>query len=151
MLRRILILAVVASLAAVGVAAGATRAKTYGTYRGKSAQGIGVSLAAATKGGTRSFRYRAKMKCNDGSSFLDDYFTDGVTVKRDRFSVSYTSDAGAVTTKVSGLLSGMHAKGTIRIVERFSEVKDSNGDTPLSADGSIVCDSGTVHWTARAS
>jgi hypothetical protein len=151
MLRRISILAVIASLTAAGVAVGATKGKTYGTYHGKSTQGIVVSLAAASRNGARSFRYRAKMKCNDGSTFLDDYFTDVVTIRHDRFSVSYTSNAGAVTTKVTGTLLAGHATGTIRIVERFSEVKDSNGDTPLAADGAIVCDSGTVRWTARAS
>jgi hypothetical protein len=150
MLRRVSILAVIASLTAAGVAVGATNAKTYGTYHGKSTQGIAVSLAAASKSGARWFRYRARMTCNDGSTYLDDYFADDVAVKHDRFSVSYTSSAGAVTTKVTGALSGVNAKGTIRIVERFSEVKDPSGDTPLAADGAIVCDSGTVHWTAKA-
>jgi len=90
------------------------------------------------------------MACNDGSAFLDDYFSDDVTIERDRFSESHTSNAGAVTTKVTGTLSGAHAKGTIRIIERFSEVRSPSGDTPLAADGAIVCDSGTVHWTAEA-
>jgi hypothetical protein len=146
--RRVLILAMIASLTLVGVAFGATKVKADGAYHGKSAQGIAVSLAAS-KGGGRAFRYRAKMRCNDGSTYLDDYFTDVVTVRRNRFSVSYTSDAGAVTTKVTGALSGTHAKGTIRIIERFSEVKDPSGDTPLAADGAIVCDSGTVRWSAK--
>jgi hypothetical protein len=150
MLRHVSILAVIASLILVGGAFGATNARTYGTYRGKTKQGIAVRLATASKSGARWFRYRAKMACNDGSTFLDDYFSDDVTVKHDRFSASYTSNAGAVTTKVTGALSGAHAKGTIRLVERFSEVKDPSGDTPLAADGAIVCDSGTVHWTAKA-
>jgi hypothetical protein len=38
----------------------------------------------------------------------------------------------------------------VPIVERFSEVKDSDGDTPLAADGASVCDSGTVRWSASA-
>jgi hypothetical protein len=150
MARRVSMIAVIVSLTAVGVAFGAADAKTYGAYHGKTTQGIAVSLAAASKSGARWFRYRARMTCNDGSTYLDDYFADDVAVKHDRFSASHTSNAGAVTTKVTGALSGVHAKGTIRIVERFSEVKDPSGDTPLAADGAIVCDSGTVHWTAKA-
>jgi hypothetical protein len=150
MRRHVSILAVIASLMLAAAALGATTAKRYGTYRGTTTQGIAVRLAIASKGGARVFRYRAKMTCNDGSTFLDDYFTDDVTVKHNHFSVSYTSNAGAVTTKVTGALSGAHANGTIRIIERFSQVPTSSGDTPLAADGSIVCDSGTVHWTAKA-
>ncbi len=150
MLHRISILALIAALTVVSLASGATTARTYGAYHGSSAQGIAVSLAPVSKAGVRSFRYRAKMTCNDGSTFLDDYFTDEVAVVHDRFAVSYTANAGAVTTKVTGRLSGPNAAGTIRIVERFSEVKNAGGDTPLAADGAIVCDSGTVRWTATA-
>jgi hypothetical protein len=148
--RPIAILAAIVSLTAVGVAHAASPARTYGTYRGRTTQGISVRLAAASATGDRWFRYRAKLKCNDGSTFLDDYFSDDVSVRGGRFSTSYTSNAGAVTTKVTGILSGSRATGTIRIIERFSEVRDSNGDTPLAADGAIVCDSGSVHWAAKA-
>ena len=150
MLRRALILATITSLTVIATAAGAAPTTTYGTYRGKTAQGLKVRLGPSSNAGDRWFRYRARMSCNDGSKFLDDYFSDDVKVSHNRFSMSYTSNRGAVLTKVTGSLSGAFAGGTVRIVERFSEVKNSSGDTPLAANGAIVCDSGTVHWTARA-
>jgi hypothetical protein len=148
--RPIAILAAILSLAAAGVADAAPAGRTYGTYRGTTTQGISVRLAAASATGYRWFRYRARLECNDGSTFLDDYFSDDVTVRGGRFSSSYTSNAGAVRTKVTGMLSGSRAKGTIRIIERYSEVRDAHGDTPLAADGAIVCDSGVVRWAAKA-
>jgi hypothetical protein len=53
-----------------------------------------------------------------------------------------------VLTTVTGTLHGRRARGTIRIVERYSESPDSHGDTPLNADGAIVCDSDVVRWSA---
>lgn len=90
------------------------------------------------------------MSCSDGSTFTDDAFTDLVRIRRSAFSRSVTSNAGAVHTRVTGSLSGRRAHGTIRITERYSEVPDANGDTPLNADGGILCDSGTVRWSATA-
>jgi hypothetical protein len=148
MIRRTLLLATAALLIAA-TSAWAASAKNNYRYSGKTSQGIAVRLAQAGAGG-RWFRYRAKMTCNDGSTFLDDYFSDQVTVKNNRFSVSNSSSAGAVRTKVTGTLSGIHASGTIRIIERYSELPNANGDTPLAANGAIVCDSGTVRWTATA-
>ena len=50
---------------------------------------------------------------------------------------------------LTGVVRGATARGTIRITERYSEVPDSHGDTPLNADGGILCDSGTVGWRAK--
>jgi hypothetical protein len=147
-MRRTLLLTLLALLVTTGSAVAATTVKPNYVYAGRTTQGIAVHLAAQVKG-ARWFRYQAKMACNDGSTFTDDYFSDDVSVAHDRFSVRYTSNAGAVTTHVQGVLSGKQARGTIRIVERFSQVA-VNGNTPLSATGSIVCDSGTVRWTATA-
>ena len=53
-------------------------------------------------------------------------------------------------TTVTGTLRGRRAQGTIRIVERYSEVANPDGTTPLAADGGILCDSRTVRWNATA-
>jgi hypothetical protein len=147
--RRALILTFIALMTgAAGTALAATTVKRSYVYTGKSAQGITIRLSAQTAS-TRWFRYRANMTCNDGSTFLDDYFSDDVTIRSNRFSASYTSNAGAITTKVSGALAGKKASGTIRIIERYSEVA-VNGVTPLAANGAIVCDSKSVKWSATA-
>jgi hypothetical protein len=160
MRRSVLLLTLLGVLAAAGTALAASTGKPSRTgrpastaepsyvYVGSTAQGIPVRLAAAT-GNTRWFRYRAKMTCNDGSTYLDDYFSDDVTIRHNRFTDVYSSSAGAVSTRVYGTLSGATARGTIRIIERFSEVA-VNGVTPLAADGSIICDSHAVPWTAKA-
>jgi len=148
MIRRSLLITAAVLLLGAASAWAATTVKHSYRYTGKTSQGIAIRLAQQTGGG-RWFRYRAQLKCNDGSTFLDDYFSDQVSVKNNRFSDAYSSSAGAVTTKVTGALSGTHASGTIRIIEHYSEVPDANGDTPLAANGAIICDSGTVHWTAR--
>jgi hypothetical protein len=145
----------VAAAATIGVAAGtslAAPARDAGArtvFHGRTQQGIGVRLGPA-RGATRAFRYQARMKCSDGSTFTDDAFTDVVRIRRDMFSRSVVSDAGAVHTWVKGTVSGRRAHGTIRITERYSEVPDANGDTPLNADGGILCDSGSVRWSAMA-
>ena len=148
MRRWILILTLLTGLAGAGTAVAATTVKPGYVYTGKTAQGIPVRLAQAIHN-ARSFRYRAKLTCNDGSTYLDDFFSDDVTVTHNRFTSSYTSDAGAVSTKVTGTLNGAAATGTVRIIERFSEIA-VNGTTPLAADGAIICDSKSVRWTAKA-
>jgi hypothetical protein len=148
MRRLILLLTLLAGLAGAASALASSTVKPSYVYTGKTAQGIPVRLAKAVHD-TRAFRYRATMTCNDGSTYLDDFFSDDVTLTHDHFSSSYTSDAGAVSTKVTGTLTGAAASGTVRIIERFSEIA-VNGTTPLAANGAIICDSKTVRWSARA-
>jgi hypothetical protein len=144
-LHRISMLA--ALIGAVGAAGALARDAPNGTYRGRTAQGIAVRLAPAGRD-VRAFRYRARMNCSDRSTFLDAYFTDYVRVRQGRFDSRVSSSGGAVKTTVTGRLLGTTARGTIRIVERYSELPDANGDTPLAPDGAIVCDSGLVRWRA---
>ena len=118
-------------------------------YRGKSAQGIAVTLSAP-RALARTFRYRASMKCTDGTTWLDDYFTDRVIVRGDRFSSHHSSERGAIVTTVTGTLAGKQARGTIRILERFSATPTPTGVTPLSGTGTIRCQSPTVPWHAVA-
>jgi hypothetical protein len=99
--------------------------------------------------GSRAFRYQARLACSDDSTFTDAPFTDQVRLRGERFSLSRWTDRGAVHVVLTGVVRGATARGTIRITERYSEVPDSHGDTPLNADGGILCDSGTVGWRAK--
>jgi hypothetical protein len=146
--RALLVAVATGTLAATAVAA-PTVNYAHATYRGRTAQRIAVQLGPQRSFG-RAFRYRARMSCSDGSKFLDSYFTDDVVVRHNRFSTRVSSSGGAVLTKVTGTLKQDSAHGTIRIVERYSEIPTPQGDTPLSADGAIVCDSHTVGWQATA-
>jgi hypothetical protein len=146
--RALLVAVAAGTLAASAVAAPAVD-YARATYRGRTAQHIAVQLGPQRSFG-RAFRYRARMSCSDGSKFLDSDFTDDVVVRHNRFSTRVSSSGGAVITKVTGTLKQNSAHGTIRIVERYSEIPTPQGDTPLSADGAIVCDSHTVRWQAIA-
>jgi hypothetical protein len=136
------------ALLATGALA-AVSAVSKGAYRGKTKQGIAIRLGRTTSAG-RAFRYRARMSCSDGTTFLDDYFTDDVAIRHNRFRSHVSSDGGAVLTWVTGTFHGLKARGTVRIEERYSEAADPQGNTPLSPAGAIVCDSHVVHWTATA-
>ncbi|MDQ6804313.1 MAG: hypothetical protein M3065_04975 [Actinomycetota bacterium] len=123
----------------------ATRAAT--AYRGKTLQDIPLTLTAPA-GTQRTFRYRAKLTCSDGTSWLEDYFTDRVTVRAGRFSSHHSSDRGAIVTTVTGQLAGKRASGTINILERFSPLLTAGGVTPVSRTGTIRCRSATLRWNA---
>jgi hypothetical protein len=140
---------VVLAAALAGVPALAAAGGVPSAYHGKSSQGIAVSLGAPS-GSARSFRYRASMKCTDGTSWLEDYFTDRVSVRGGRFSSHRSADRGAIVTTVTGTLEGKQARGTIKIVERFSAVLGAGGLTALSGTGTIRCQSPTVRWRAAA-
>ena len=150
--RRVRLIAALLALVASpspAVASVALASNTPGVFRGRTAQGIQVRLGPLRLS-TRAFRYQARMACSDGSTFLDDPFTDQVRVRHGRFASRFVSSGGAVVTTVTGTLRGRRARGTIRIVERYSEIPNPDGTTPLAADGGILCDSQTVHWTATA-
>ena len=100
-------------------------------------------------GRLRAFRYQARLRCSDGSTFTDVPFTDQVRLRGDRFSLSRWTDARAVHVIVTGVVRERRAHGTVRITERYSEVPDAHGDTPLDANGGILCDSRTVGWRAK--
>ena len=132
-------------------AAGATPptvTRAGAAFSGVTAQGMAVRLGPR-RGTHRSFRYRARLSCSDNSTFTDDPFIDSVRLRAERFSLSRWTDARAVHVVLIGVIRGRSAHGTLRITERYSEVPDSHGDTPLNANGGILCDSGTVPWRAR--
>ena len=146
--------AVLAILTAAVQAAGATPRAANGATAstalyGRTTQGTRVQLGAQ-RGALRAFRYRAELKCSDGSTFLDSFFTDDVRLRLGRFSDRHSSSRGAVVTDITGKVAATSASGTIRIVERYSEVPNTHGDTPLDPTGAIICASGVVGWHARA-
>ena len=148
-LRSVTGMLVLVAIAFPSLATAARPSPAPGVFQGRTAQGISVRLGPL-RASTRAFRYRARMACSDGSSFLDDPFTDDVTIRHDRFSSRFVSSGGAVITTVTGSVHGRRARGTIRIVERYSEIPNPNGTTPLDAEGGILCDSRTLHWNATA-
>lgn len=147
--RTVALVAVASGMSAAGAVASVAAPSSGATYRGRTAQGVAIRLGPQRASG-RAFRYRARMSCSDGSTFLDDYFTDDVRVRHGHFASRVSSSRGAVITRVTGRVRGTRAGGTIRIVERYSEIPDAHGNTPLAADGAIVCDSHVVRWTATA-
>ena len=135
--------------AALLLAAGAADAAAAGrALHGRSRQGLSVGLGRPSAG-TRSFSYRARLDCSDGTSFTDGRFADTVRPHHGAFTVRHSSDGGATRTTVAGRIRGNHAGGTLRVVERYAATLDATGAAPLDPHGSVVCTSGTVRWTAR--
>ena len=136
----------------VGLSAGASAASGRSTsgraLHGKTGQGLSVTLGRPSRG-VRSFSYRARLDCSDGTSFTDGRFADDVRPRRGAFRVRHSSDGGATKTTVVGSIRGNHASGTVKVVERYGTVLDSSGNAPLDPRGAVICTSGTVRWTAR--
>ena len=135
----------------IGLSAGAGGTSATFTGRalhGKTRQGFHVTLGRPSHG-VRSFSYRARLDCSDGTSFAEGRFADDVRPRRGIFRVRHSSDRGATTTTVAGTIRGNHASGTLRIVERYGTGLDASGAAPLDPHGPVTCSSGTVRWTAR--
>jgi hypothetical protein len=144
--RRILILGLLLALAATSVAVAAP-----GRFKGKSKQGLAISLGPLHRDGTRIVRYQAKMSCSDGTTFTDGVISDQVTISRTgRFSDSWSDSRGAFSTSISGRIVGNKVSGRLRVQERFSDTPDASGFTPTDPKGSVRCDSGRVKWSAKA-
>jgi hypothetical protein len=130
-------------------AGGASGRTTSGrALHGKTRQGFSVTLGRPSRG-LRSFSYRARLACSDGTSFTEGRFADDVRPRRGAFRVRHTSDRGATRTTVAGTIRGNHAGGTLRILERYGTGLDASGAAPLDPRGPVTCTSGTVRWTAR--
>ena len=134
----------------VGLSAGAAsgRATSGRALHGRTGQGLSVTLGRPS-GGVRSFSYRARLDCSDGTSFTEGRFADDVRPRRGAFRVRHASDGGATQTTVAGRIRGNRAGGTLRIVERYGTGLDASGAAPLDPRGPVTCTSGTVRWTAR--
>ncbi|HEX4107092.1 MAG TPA: hypothetical protein VHX88_03105 [Solirubrobacteraceae bacterium] len=139
-----------AGLLALGVAAPAALAATHAGLRGKNAQGLAITLSAASKAGVRTVAFNARMSCSNAMKLTDDSFSDQVRPSaKGYFRVDSTTNAGATVTALHGTIKGSRASGAMRIVEYFSGIPNSSNHYPLQAHGSIRCDSGTVKWTAK--
>jgi hypothetical protein len=140
------------ALLVVGVSLGsgaASGAPASGrALHGKTRQGLSVTLGRPSRG-VRSFSYRARLDCSDGTSFTEGRFSDDVRPRRGAFRVRHTSDGGATRTTVAGSIRGNHAGGTLKVVEPYGTVLDASGAAPLDPRGPVLCTSGTVRWTAR--
>jgi hypothetical protein len=141
--------AIAASAPTATAAASRSAAPRAGAvFTGVTAQGMAVRLGRL-RGTGRAFKYDARLSCSDDSTFTDYPFTDVVRLRAGRFSLRQWTDARAVHVRLTGVVRGTRAQGTIRITERYSEVPDGHGDTPLNADGGILCDSGILRWKAK--
>jgi hypothetical protein len=136
----------------VGLSAGpgsaSGRAFAGRALHGKTRQGLSVTLGRPSRG-VRSFSYRARLDCSDGTSFTEGRFADDVRPRRGAFRVRRSSDGGATKTTVAGSIRGNHAGGTLTVVERYGTGLDASGAAPLDPRGPVTCTSGTVRWTAR--
>lgn len=129
------------------------------TFSGKGPNGLAVSLSrpyASTRNhrhpvAVRHFRYQANLRCSDGTTFADKRFADDVKIKHGgHFHSRFRSDSGATVTRVTGRIVRRRARGTLSIVEHYSDTPNAQGNFPLDPKGTVTCSSGTVHWTARA-
>jgi hypothetical protein len=142
----------VGALLLAGLSAGAGAASGRSTsgraLHGRTSQGLSVTLGRPSRG-LRSFTYRARLDCSDGTSFNEGRFADDVRPRRGAFRVRHAADGGATKTTVAGTIGRSGARGTLRIVERYGTGLDASGAAPLDPHGPVTCTSGTVRWTAR--
>jgi hypothetical protein len=131
-----------------GAGAAASGSTSGRALHGKTRQGFHVTLGRPSRG-VRSFSYRARLDCSDGTSFIEGRFADDVRPRRGAFRVRHTSDGGATKTTVAGTVRATRASGTLKIVERYGTVLDASGAAPLDPRGPVTCTSGAVRWTAR--
>ena len=122
--------------------------RARGTLRGRSRQGLVVTIGRA-RSGRRTFTYQARLTCSDGTTFTEGRFSDEVRPRRGRFRVGHSSHRKAIKTAVSGVISRRRASGKLSIVERYRASLDPAGTSPLDRRGAVVCRSGTVRWSAR--
>jgi hypothetical protein len=131
-----------------GVGAASGRSTSGRALHGRTSQGLSVTLGRPSRS-VRSFSYRARLDCTDGTSFSEGRFADDVRPRRGAFRVRHASDGGATHTTVAGTIGHNAARGTLRIVERYGTGLDASGAAPLDPHGPVTCTSGTVRWTAR--
>jgi hypothetical protein len=139
-----------ALMVALSAGAGAPASGSTATraLSGKTRQGFHVTLGRPSRG-VRSFSYRARLDCSDGTSFIEGRFADDVRPRRGVFRVRHASDGGATKTTVVGTIGTSRAAGWLKIVERYGTGLDASGAAPLDPRGPVTCTSRTVRWTAR--
>jgi hypothetical protein len=132
----------VALVAALAIAAPAAAAFKRGSYTGTTDQGLAVSFKAGKKY-IRAFEVKEQGACSDGRVSRGTQGPFKMRIKRHgKFGEVGTSPTGATRTRVTGKLKGQTASGTLRVTSRFNDLGQPD------PKGSIICKTGTVHWTA---
>jgi hypothetical protein len=119
------------------------------TLHGRSSQGLAISLGPVRRSGLRTFSYKVRLGCSDGTTFTEMRFRDDVRPRRGRFRVSLTTSRGAVQTTVKGTVTSTRATGIIRVTERFRASLNADGSSPLNRRGTVLCRSGGIRYTLR--
>ena len=119
------------------------------TLHGRSSQGLQISLGPLHRSGLRTFSYKVRLGCSDGTTFTEGRFRDDVRVRRGRFRFSLVTSRGAVQTTVKGTVTPNRATGIIRVTERFRASLNADGSTPLNRGGAVLCRSGGIRYTLR--
>lgn len=133
-----------------GAAATAEAAFKSGVYRGKTAQQAKISLKViSSKKAVVNFYWQGvRMTCSDGEDRTMRGFKSPSSVRiplsrSGRFSLSVPSRDGAVEFAAVGRIRNSKATGALQVQARANEQEE------LDANGSIVCDSEIVAWTAK--
>ena len=148
MIRRI-----TAAALCVGVMGGATAtaeaAVRAGNYKGKTEQNAVISLKVlSSKKAIIKFSWEgAVMGCSDGNNRQ---IAGGTTGSRQKIKLSRTGRfkfggqlGGAAEFAAVGRVNGNRATGALQVQARVNE------QSQLDPEGSIVCDSEIVEWSAR--
>jgi len=151
MLRR-LIAAVLCVGVLAGAAATAEAARKYrsGVYRGETAQKAKLSLKVVkSKKAIMNFDWEgAVMGCSDGQNRQLNGFRSPDDVrfklsKKGKFKIRVGGSEGAVEFNARGRIKKKKATGVIQLQALFNE------NDELDPQGSVLCDSELVTWTAR--
>jgi hypothetical protein len=135
--------ALLATLAVAATAAAAAGSYKTGSYNGTTDQDLAVSFKAGKKF-VRAFVIKEEGSCSNGRMSTGTQGPFKMRIKRHgKFGEAGASPSGATRTRVTGKLKGHAASGTIRVTSHFN---DAGQPDP---NGSMICKSGTVHWTAK--
>jgi hypothetical protein len=141
--KRLLVLTTVALLAgASAVSAAFALGWVTGKYAGRTGQKQSITFNA----GARSVKYlrvRYKGTCTDGGASNGNQGPLTARIRSGRFSFNGVSSSGATKFHVDGRLAGRRATGTLHGTSRF------DADGRPDPNGTTVCSTGTVHWSAR--
>jgi hypothetical protein len=125
----------------------ATAAVSPGTFKGKTDHDQPVQFKVTRAGELTGFAFkRVKLRCSDGDrvplSRVDSGREKLTISDAGKFSFTFSYDAGD-RWSASGTIDGRKARGKLRFKVRF----DADGNpTP---NGSILCDSGTLRFSAK--
>lgn len=148
MIKRLTALTV--ALGVFGTAASAEAAVRAGVFRGKTDQNAPLQLRVlSNKKAVVKFAWEgAVMGCTDGSTRQTNGFISPASVKiplsrSGKFKFTARGNQGAVEFVTVGTIKGNRATGALQVQARVNE------EGSFDPNGSIVCDSELVGWTAK--